>query len=125
MKTTTEKGFRQKIRQSCKGVGTYKPEFESLIGRLASVYVRMNECQEEFQKSGGRILVGHTTKSGGKVFSKNPLLIEQKKKKKTALDMERDLGLTPAALKRINEAAMASQADEDPLTAALSQLRVV
>lgn len=125
MKTTTEKGFRQKIRQSCKGAGTYKPEFEALIGRLASVYARMNECQEEFQKSGGRILVKHKTKTGSFVFQKNPYLVELDFLQKTALDMERDLGLTPAALKRINEAAMNGQAEEDPLTAALSQLRVV
>lgn len=125
MKPTTEKGFRDKIRRACRGVGTYKEEFETLIGRLAEVYLRMQMAQAEFQKSGGQIIVKRTNKAGAPIWVKNPLLQELDFLQKTALEIEKELGLTPAALKKINEAAMAQEQEQDPLTAALSRLKVV
>lgn len=125
MKPTTEKGFRDKIRRACQGVGTYKEEFETLIWRLAETYVRMQDCKREFQRSGGQIIIKHTNKSGAANPIKNPLLVELDNLQKNALEIEKELGLTPSALKRINEAAMAPAEEQDPLTAALNRLRVV
>ena len=125
MKPTTEKGFRDKIRRACRGVGTYKEEFETLIGRLAEVYQRMQMAQAEFKKSGGQIIVKRTNKAGAPIWVKNPLLQELDFLQKTALEIEKELGLTPAALKKINESAMAPAEEQDPLTAALSRLKVV
>ena len=126
MKPTTEKGFREKIRIACRGVGTYKEEFEPVIARLAECYVRMQTTRGQFKKSGSRTLVVYTNKAGAENLQKNPLLTELDFLQKTAREMERELGLTPASLRKINEAAMLAVAEpEDPLAAALGALRIV
>ena len=127
MKPTTEKGFRDKIRKACEGVGTYRPEFEAVIWRLAECYVRMQHARGEFERTGSKTFVAYTNKAGATNPAKNPFLQELDFLQKTALEMERELGLTPAALRKINEAAMlAVQAEpEDPLAAALGALRIV
>lgn len=128
MKPTTEKGFRDKIRKAAKGCGTYKPEFEGLIARLAEIYVRMQLAKADYQKSGSHILIKQTNKSGAVVPVKNPLLVEIDSLSDMALEMEKELGLTPASLRKVNEAAMPQyrkQEEDDPLSAALGKLRIV
>ena len=126
MKPTTEKGFRDKIRKACEGVGTYRPEFEAVIWRLAECYVRMQHARGEFERTGSKTFVAYTNKAGATNPAKNPYLQEIDFLQKTALEMERELGLTPAALRKINEAAMLAVAEqEDPLAAALGALRIV
>ena len=125
MKPTTEKGFRDKIRRDLKSSGLYREEFERVIWRLAELYVRMQRTRAEFEKSGGQPIIQSTNKAGAKYWAKNPLLQELDFVQRTALDLERELGLTPAALKKINEAAMMAVPEEDPLSAALGKLRIV
>lgn len=126
MKPTTEKGFRDKIRKACEGVGTYKPEFEQVIWRLAGIYVRMQHARGEFERTGSKTFVAYTNKAGATNPAKNPYLQELDFLQKTALELEKELGLTPASLRKINEAAMlATPAEEDALSAALGALRII
>lgn len=125
MKPTTQKGFAGKIRADLKASGTYKPEFERVIYRLADLYVRMQQARALYQETGEQPIITSTNKAGAEYYTKNPYLNELDFLQKTALELEKELGLTPAALKKINEAAMTVKADEDPLSAALSRLRVV
>ena len=127
MKVTTEKGFREKIRAACRGVGTYREEFESMIYRLAELYVRREATKDEFRKSGGRTIIKQTNKGGNSYATKNPLLAEIDFIDKTILDMERELGLTPQAIRKINEAAIGKkpQAEDDPLAVALGELKLL
>ena len=126
MKATTEKGFRDKIRKACEGVGTYKEEFEPVIWRLAECYVRMQRTRGEFEKSGAKTFVLYTNKAGATNPMKNPYLTELDFLQRQALEMERELGLTPASLRKINEAAMMAVAEpDDPLAAALGALHIV
>ena len=126
MKVTTEKGFREKIRAACRGVGTYREEFESMIFRLAELYVRREKTKEDFRKSGGIAIITQTNKGGADYFVKNPLLAEIDFVDKTILDMEKELGLTPAAIRKINESALGKkpQDENDPLAAALGELKL-
>ena len=125
MKPTTEKAFRIKLRAACRGVGTYRDEFEPVIARLAELYVRMQTTRAEWQADGGQTVVPYTNKAGATNWVKHPLLAELDFLQKTALEVERELGLTPASLKKINEAAMGSAAEEDALSAALGALKLV
>lgn len=126
MKVTTEKGFREKIRAACRGVGTYRDEFESMIHRLAELYVRREATKDEFRKSGGKAIIKQVNKGGNAYWAKNPLLAEIDFIDKTILDMERELGLTPQAIRKINESALGRkpQADDDPLALALGELKL-
>ena len=127
VRATTVKGYTQKIRARMRQVGTYRPEFELTMERLAKVYMRTAEAEKQFTDEGKEILIEQETSTGSTKLVKNPLLTEIDSLNKQALEMETALGLTPAALKRVNETAMpsAQKQDDDPLTLALTQLRAI
>lgn len=127
MKVTTEKGFREKIRAACRGVGTYREEFESMIHRLAELYVRRESTKDQFRKSGGAAIIMQVNKGGNSYAAKNPLLVEIDFIDKTILEMEKELGLTPQSIRKINEAALGKkpQDENDPLAVALGELKLV
>lgn len=125
MKPTTEKGFREKIRKDLIASGLYREEFERIIWRLAELYVRMQKTRALYQEDGGKPIITSVNKAGAEYYTKNPYLQELDFLQKTALELEKELGLTPAALKKINEAAMLAVPEEDPLSAALGKLRIV
>lgn len=127
VRATTVKGFVQKIRARMKQVGTFRPEFQLTMERLAKVYMRIKEAEEQFNEEGRQILVEQATSTGGVKTVKNPLLTEIDSLNKQALELETALGLTPAALKKVNETAMPTgpKAEDDPLAAALGRLRAI
>ena len=102
MKASTAKGFREKIRAACKTVGTYKTEFEPVISRLADYYLRQRQLDDIYLQTGGQPMV---KMKGSNLAVKNPVLDEKDKLNRLILDLERELGLTPASLRRVNEAA--------------------
>ena len=125
MKPTTEKGFREKIRKDLIASGLYREEFERIIWRLAELYVRMQKTRALYRDTGESPIITSVNKAGAEYYTKNPYLQELDFLQKTALELEKELGLTPAALKKINEAAMLAVPEEDPLSAALGKLRIV
>ena len=127
VRATTVKGYTQKIRARMRQVGTYRPEFELTMERLAKVYMRTAEAEKQFTDEGKEILIEQETSTGSTKLVKNPLLTEIDSLNKQALEMETALGLTPAALKRVNETAMPTtqKQEDDPLTLALTQLRAI
>ena len=127
MKTTTEKGFRIKIREACKSLDSYREEFEPVIGRLAELYCRVNTAKDQWREEGSPFYVTQVNKGGNEYYIKHPLLQEIDNTEKTILSLEKELGLTPVAIKKINEAAVgkAKLEDDDPIAAALGQLRVL
>lgn len=120
MKPSTAKGFREKIRASCRTVGTYKEEFEPLISRLADYYLRSKQLDALYVSSGAQPMV---KAKGSGLAVKNPILDEKDRLARLILDIERELGLTPAALRKINEAALAEKKSDDPLSAAIISFR--
>ena len=122
----TEKGYRQRIIAACKSVGTYRKEFDWLVDMLAEMYVRKQEVKKQFEESGQGIVIEQVNKSGNKYTTKNPYLMEIDNCNKIILDYERELGLTPAAIKKINESAIKSaEGEQDPLANALNRLHLV
>lgn len=103
-----EKKKRTIIERMTK-LGTYKPQYMEAINRTAKLYVQMDEIEAAFAKSGGNVVVTHTNKAGAKNFVKNPFLQARDEVYTQLLAHERELGLTPAALKRINESAMVKE----------------
>lgn len=127
MKTTTEKGFRVKIRDACRGVGTYQESFEAVIQLLAEYYVRAQQAKEQWREEGGELLIQQINKSGMPYYVRHPLLQEVDNCTKTIIQIQKELGLTPAAIKRINEAALGKKPlpADDPLAVALGELRLL
>ena len=81
----TEPEYAEQITSRCESLGTWREEFASTRSRLAKIY---------------------TNKAGAKNAARNPFLVELDTLYDQALTYERELGLTPAALRKINEDAL-------------------
>lgn len=101
-----KKTWEKRIRNACEKAGTYRPFFDTVIGSLAEVLEKRDEVESYYQDKGARPLIEYTNKNGSTNLIKNPALVMWDDLNKTALAYWRDLGLTPAGLKRIDQAAM-------------------
>lgn len=114
--------YRKKIVKDCKAIGTYKPQFGGAIDTLCEILEKRDNAQELFEKSGGKVIVKHTNKGGATNLEQNPALRLINDLNRDALAYWRELGLTPASLKKINEAAVKPAAKEtSPLAKALAK----
>ncbi len=114
--------WRKRIIDACKAAGTYRDCFDSVIDTLALILERRDDANEQFLKSGGKPIVAYTNKGGATNPAKHPALVLWDELNKTALAYWRDLGLTPAGLKRINEQAIAPKKKKSLLAEALKDL---
>lgn len=119
-----KKEWTDKIVAACKDAGTYRAYFDSVIDTLAETMEMRDDAREKFYKSGGQAVVSHTNKGGNTNIVKNPMLVIIDDLNKTALAYWRDLGLTPAGLKRINEDAMKGGSEKQTLGSVLKDLGV-
>ena len=117
----TKKRWAEKIREQCKAVGTYKPEFETAIEELAEILEQKDKITKAYRADGCQSVVPYTNKAGAKNMTANPLLKQILDLKKIALPYWRDLGLTPAGLKKLNEDALKGK-KKSALTEAMKSL---
>lgn len=119
----TKKRWKVKIKKAATAAGTYKPVFDSVIDTLAGILERRDAAQQMFEESGGAVLVKHTNKGGATNIVQNPALRLVNDLDRDALSYWRDLGLTPAGLKRIDEDAMKPK-KVSPLAEALKSMEI-
>ena len=110
----TEKGYLQDIRRKCASLGIWRDEFERTSRRLAKIYVRIDEVEKLFKESGGRYVIEYTNTKGAENSVRNPYIVQIDTLYDQALVCEKELGLTAAALKKINEAAL-HEKEKSPL----------
>ena len=101
-----ETDYKKSIVSKMKALGTYKKEFEKTIERLAALYAQLDLIDKQYIKSGGNPVIVHTNKAGASNPTKNPFLTARDEVYTQLLAHERELGLTPAALKKINESVL-------------------
>ena len=102
----TQAEWKRRIVRDMKEAGTYQKCFAATVDTLAGILEKRDKAQEMFEASGGNILVKHTNKGGATNIEQNPALRLINDLNRDALAYWRDLGLTPAGLKRINESAV-------------------
>ena len=95
--------WKKKIRAACEDAGTYRPFFDMVIDALAGILERRDLAIEEFENDGGNVLITHVNQAGEPNLVQNPALRLINDLNRDALQYWRDLGLTPAGLRRINE----------------------
>lgn len=96
----------ERITASALSAGTYRPYFDDVIDTLADILERRDAARALFDESGGNIIVGHTNKAGATNNEQNPILRLLNDLNRDALAYWRELGLTPAGLRRIDEQSM-------------------
>ena len=101
-----QKKWKNKIKKACRNAGTYQPYFDHVIDSLASILEKRDEVEAQYIESGSLPVVEYTNKGGATNMSKNPALVLWDELNKSALAYWRDLGLTPAGLKKLNEDAL-------------------
>lgn len=98
--------WKAKIIKDAEEAGTYRPFFDSVIDTLAGIMETRDNAQEQYDASGGQTIVEHTNKGGATNIVKNPALVVLMDCNAQALSYWRDLGLTPAGLKKLNAEAI-------------------
>ena len=111
---------KQLIRDRMKKLGIYKPQYAALIDRTAKLYVKLEELEKEYAESGGGRFVEYTNKAGATNLVPSPYIRAIEDVYAELIVHERELGLTPAALRKI--AATDETPKESKLTAALRKL---
>ena len=100
------------IRKKCASLGVWRDEFSAAARRLARIYAHIDQIESLTESESFEYLTSHTNKNGSTNLIKNPLLGQLDNLYDQALTLERELGLTSAALKRIkNESGEQSPAD--------------
>ena len=100
-----KKGWKAKIKKACLEAGTYQPYYEPVIDTLAETMGIRDKCLGQYYDpriGKGQPVVNHTNKGGATNVVKNPLLVMVNDLDTKALAYWRDLGLTPAGLKKLN-----------------------
>lgn len=102
----TKKKWVETLTDACMAVGSYKPEFSIAIEEVAEILEEKDRIYARYKKEGRQSVVEYTNKFGAKNMIPNPLLKQIADQKKLSLPYLRDLGLTSAGLKKLNEDAL-------------------
>ena len=114
--------WKAKIVKACKAAGTYKDYFDPVVSTLAEILDKRDAAQKEFIESGARIMIEYTNKAGATNYVQNPLIRLINDLNRDALTYWKELGLTAASLKKINESAIKGSSELSALDKALMQL---
>lgn len=120
----TKRQWKLRIKSACKAAGTYQNYYDSVIDTLAGILETRDNAEERFQESGGEPVVEHTNKGGATNIVKNPALVVIMDCNAQALAYWRDLGLTPAGLKRLGEKGLVNKENSGGLAGALAELGI-
>lgn len=115
--------WRKIITESCEKVGTNEPQYEPVMDTLAGILEKRDLAEAEFESSGAECTITKVnTRSGEPNQAKNPALSLYMDLNAQALAYWRDLGLTPAGLKKINSDALNAKATSDGFEALLARI---
>ncbi|MBR3124639.1 MAG: P27 family phage terminase small subunit [Mogibacterium sp.] len=103
-----KKTWKTNIKNACLEAGTYQNYFDHVIDALAGILELRDAAEDQYQRDVEldgtcQMVIEQTNKSGFTNRVKNPLVTLIDDLNKTALAYWKELGLTPAGLKRLNE----------------------
>ena len=101
--------------------GTYQPYYDAAVDTLAAILDKRDAAQHLFEEGGCQIIIEHTNKGGATNTEQNPLVRLINDLNQQALAYWRDLGLTPAGLKRIDD-SLIKKPKESALAKALREV---
>jgi hypothetical protein len=114
--------WKKKITAACQGIGVYEEAYDDVIGTLADILEKRDECDEMYKSSGSQPVVEHENKGGGVYLERNPVLRTWMDLNAQALAYWRDLGLTPAGFKRLSDQKINNSPKKSGLELALEKL---
>ncbi len=115
------KEWRKKIKKACETVGTYQPSFDDVIDTLSAMLEERDRIYLQYVEEGSQPLVLVVSDRGQENWRDNPLLTTWRSLNRDILQYWRDLGLTPAGLKKIVDESM-NKNEESALDKVLASL---
>lgn len=119
----TAKKWRTKIKSLCKRAGVEAKDYAPVIDSLAEILEQRDQVMADYREDGDGPIVEHTNKAGATNMTRSPYLDLWDMLNKTALAYWRELGLTPAAYKKVCGAAPKNAA-VGTLAAALREIEL-
>lgn len=116
------KKWKSKIKKQCNEAGTYKKHHDPIIDTLAGILEKRDEAERQYEEEGAEPVVSYTNKAGATNIVKNPALVVIIELNSQALSFWRDLGLTPAGLKKLNGDALTAKATTAGFEALLAKI---
>lgn len=113
--------WKTRVKKAMVEVGTYNTSFDDAIDTLADILERRDQAFQELMDEGGAACFEHVSDRGAVNIKKNPRLIVWQDLNTQALAYWRDMGLTPAGLKKLNEAALKQESKGSALEEALEE----
>ncbi len=98
------------INKQCKDAGTYQDHHKPVVETLAGILEKRDQAEEQYIQNGGKPVIEYTNKAKETNLVKNPALVIITDLNAQALQFWRDLGLTPAGLKKLNGDALTAKA---------------
>ena len=95
------KKYKTKIRSLCRKAGTYAPEHDLAITKLAEILSDLDDAKDQYEEAGRNPVIHYTNKAGAENIVKNPLLMLIIDLRTQAIAYMRELGLTPSSLRKI------------------------
>ena len=114
--------WRELTIEITKKLGTYKPEFLPVIETLADILTERDAVYTQYVEEGSRALIVKTSDRGAQNYAKNPLLASWEDLNRDALAYWRDLGMTPAGLKKLNASVVSVKSASEGLEKILAGL---
>lgn len=100
------KKWKARIKKAAETVGTYQEPFDDVITTLADMLAERDRIYIQYVEEGAHPLVEVISDRGQSNLRDNPLLTTWRSINRDALQYWRDLGLTPAGLKKIVDDSM-------------------
>ena len=100
----TRKKWKTLIVKQLKDLDIYNDSYKSVIETLAGILEQRDGAREAFEAEGAQMIIDHISDRGAVNQKRNPLLQLWQDLNTQALAYWRDLGLTPAGLKRLKDA---------------------
>ena len=97
----TASEWADKLKEQIKFDRDYIPSFETTVQILSELLYERDRVYQEYQDGGANPVIVFTTDRGAQNLKPNPLLKEWQDLNSTALLYLRDLGLTPAGLRKL------------------------
>lgn len=116
----TAKKWKAAIKKKMLETGVFKPAFEKTVETLADILEQRDRAYADFLDSGGEFLITKISDRGAVNAGKNPLLVIWMDLNTQALAYWRDLGLTPAGLRKIDESAVKISGNKDSMESILA-----
>ena len=107
------------IRDQMETNGIYKESFNPAVNALAEILEQRDEVKKEYDKSAEGPVIEHISDRGSVQKKMNPMLKVWMDLNAQALAYWKDLGLTPAGLKKINDSMAKVEIKESALEKAL------